>query len=903
MYVIGTAGHVDHGKSTLVETLTGIDPDRWAEEKEREMTIDLGFAWLALPGLAEDVGVIDVPGHRDFIENMLAGVGGIDLALLVVAADEGVMPQTREHLAILDLLQVARGVVALTKTDLIDDPDWLELVELDLAEALTGTVLADAPIVPVSARSGAGLDDLRAALAQQLLSTEPRVDMGQPRLPIDRVFTIAGFGTIVTGTLVGGTLRVGDSVTLQPAGLDARVRGLQSHKTKLDLARPGRRLAVNLTGVDRAALRRGDVLAGPGVVRGTILCDVEYRHLPDADKPLKHNAEVKLFVGAAEIIARARVLGQERIAPGESGWLQLALREPAALVRGDRFILRRPSPGETIGGGRILDPHPGRRHRRFRAAMLERLETLARGTPDELLLQTLHRLEPVSAADLLRRCGLDDAEATAALEALLGSERALQLGSVLLARDSAERHLARIETLVAEFHAARPLRPGMPREELRSRLRLPAAAFNPLLERAVSGGRLVSERALVRAAAHAVTFTPDQQRAVDDLLRRFAAAGVNAPSVKEARSAVGDDVYAALLDLETLYQVNAEVVYPLATFVELRDSIVRHLQQHGSINAAEVRDIFQTSRKYAIGLLEHLDELRLTRRVGDARELAIAAIRPTHKETVMTTPLEESDSIKYRRRHHGLISVRSKVQVRDSKALSLVYTPGVAEPCLEIARHPERSFDITCRGNTIAIVSDGSTVYGLGDVGPEAVLPLLESQAIMMKNFAGVDALPLALNVHTVDEFVDTVINLAPTFGAICVEDVRSPDGITITDQLEQALFIPVVNNHREGVAVGVLGGLINAARVVEKDLRKMRIVINGAGSAGLGTAFLLHRYGVRNMVVMDREGAIYPYRPGHMNYGKWEIAHVSNPEQRAGDLDRHHQRRGRLRRLCRWRV
>ena len=257
MYVIGTAGHVDHGKSTLVEALTGIDPDRWAEEKAREMTIDLGFAWLDLPGIPEEVGVVDVPGHRDFIENMLAGVGGIDLAMLVIAADEGVMPQTREHLAILDLLEVQQGLVILTKIDLIDDPDWLELVELDVSDVLQGTRLADAPILPVSAKTGAGLKDLKTLIAEKLLAGKPRPDLGRPRLPVDRVFSLSGFGTVVTGTLLDGSLRIGDAVVLAPAGREARIRGLQSHKTKIEVAGPGRRVAVNLSGVSKNEVKRG----------------------------------------------------------------------------------------------------------------------------------------------------------------------------------------------------------------------------------------------------------------------------------------------------------------------------------------------------------------------------------------------------------------------------------------------------------------------------------------------------------------------------------------------------------------------------------------------------------------------------------------------------------------------
>ena len=621
MFVIGTAGHVDHGKSTLVQALTGIDPDRLREEKEREMTIDLGFAWLPLGDDGDEVGVVDVPGHRDFIENMLAGVGGIDLALFVVAADEGVMPQTIEHLAILDLLEVQGGVVALTKVDLIDDPDWLELVVLDVSEALAGTVLAEAPILPVSARSGRGIEALKATLWQQLQATTPRPDQGRPRLPVDRVFSLSGFGTVVTGTLAGGRFRVGDSVEIQPAGLKGRIRGLQTHKTKLDVAHPGSRVAINLTGIDRDEVKRGDVIAAPGAASSTILFDAAYRHLPAAAVPLKHNVEVKLFVGAAEVVARTRVLGDRQIEPGQAGWLQLATAEPVAVARGDRFILRRPSPGATLGGGRVLDSHPGRRHRRFRPPVVQRLATLAQGTPAELLLQTLVRLEPVTAADLLRQSGLEQDTATAALRQLEDEEQIVRLDPYLLSRPRWQQYIDRLATILAAYHRDFPLRQGIHREELRSRLQLKTAAFNPLLSHATAEGVLVESATVIHAPGHAIDFTPGQQRSADELLRRFAAAGANSPSVKEAKAAIGEDVYFALVDLGELRPVGEDVVYAAAEYEHLTGRIQDYLQQHGRINAAQVRDLLGTSRKYAIALLEHLDEQRITRRIGDEREL------------------------------------------------------------------------------------------------------------------------------------------------------------------------------------------------------------------------------------------------------------------------------------------
>ncbi len=634
MRVIGTAGHVDHGKSTLVAALTGIHPDRLKEEQEREMTIDLGFAWFTLDmgeaGEPEEVGVVDVPGHRDFIENMLSGIGGIDAALFVIAADEGVMPQTREHLAILDILQIHAGVIALTKIDLIDEPEWLDLVEMDVRAVFEGTALEDAPLVRVSARSGAGLDELRAALAKILAENPPRPDLGRPRLPVDRVFTISGFGTIVTGTLSDGHLSTGDEVEILPAGLRGRVRGLQSHKRKEDTAVPGSRTAVNISGVDVEEIERGSVIAHPGRYRPSRRLDVHFRLLPDASGPLRHSSEVKLFIGAAEVVARVRLLGVEELNPGEEGWLQLEPEQPVVAVRGDRYILRRPSPGETLGGGIVVEPHPPRRHKRFSEDVLRGLEALQRGSPGDVLFQAALSTGLAPLREIANRARLAADQAEFALQELLDNGQLVQLepGRLSPQSDAYVAALPHWQPLtqkalheVGAYHRNYPLRQGMPREELKSRLKLAARPFNAALRRWVEEGRLMEEGALVREPAFGVRLSAQQEANVARLMQRFAAAPFSPPSVKESQAELGEDLYAAMLDLGKLVQVSPDVVFRQEDYRALLDWIDQHFQAESGLTVAQFRDHFNTSRKYALGFLEHLDAVGVTLREGDVRKL------------------------------------------------------------------------------------------------------------------------------------------------------------------------------------------------------------------------------------------------------------------------------------------
>ena len=619
MYVIGTAGHVDHGKSRLVLALTGIDPDRLREEKERGLTIDLGFAWFDLPS-GREVSIVDVPGHERFIKNMLAGVGGIDLALFVVAADEGVMPQTREHLAILDLLQVRQGVVALTKSDLVDE-DWLELVTADVEELLTETSLVGAPVVPCSAVSGDGLDALRTALDGALDGLPPVRDVGRPRLPVDRVFTITGFGTVVTGTLIDGSLHVSDQVAIEPGGRLARIRGLQNHQKKVEASQPGTRTAINLSGIAPEELDRGVVVTTPGWLQPTRAVDVRLRALASLPRSIKHNASVTAHTGAAEVPARVRLLEGEALEPGHEAWAQLRLDQPVAVARGDFFVIR--NSVTTMGGGRVVDTRP-RRHKRNEAETLAALGRLLEGSPDDTVLTVLQRLEPASLADVRRRAELDDRVAREAVERQVDEgaivvldEGGLSDGSVLTTAAGVEGLGAKAVAHTSEFVSEHPLRRGIAKEELRSRLGLPAKAFSALERRLVAEGRLAAHQGALDLPDRHVTLTVEQQSAADQLVERLKAAGRRPESTGRV-----DPELATYLEAQgSIVRLGDGVYLEAGTRAAMADDVVSALREREKITLAEVRDLLGTSRKIAQALLEDLDQRRVTRRVGDARVL------------------------------------------------------------------------------------------------------------------------------------------------------------------------------------------------------------------------------------------------------------------------------------------
>ncbi len=647
MSCIGTAGHIDHGKSTLVKALTGIDPDRLAEEKERGMTIDLGFAWLKLPG-GREVSIVDVPGHEGFIKNMLAGVGGIDAALLVVAADEGIMPQTREHLAILDLLRVRRGVVVLTKADLVDE-EWIELVREEVAEQLQPTTLAGAEIIPVSAYTGKGLPALVAQLERIFDETEERHNIARPRLPIDRVFSMTGFGTVVTGTLLDGVFKAGQEVEVLPQGLKTRIRSLQTHRHQVEVATPGSRVAMNLANVPRTELERGNVVTLPGQLQRTMLIDARIQLLADAARPVGHNTLVEFYSGSQEVPAKVRLLDIEELKPGQSAWAQVRLSRPAVVARRDRFILRIPSPSTTIGGGEVINVHP-RYHRRFQQSILTALETLERGSPDELVLaaldrrretsrpgaKSLHGLVGYELAQIAKQSNLSPDVTLQTLETLLSEGRVRRVGALWFAQTVWEALKEESVRLMSEQHRQHPLRSGLSKEEWRTRLNLPPKMASEIFLALQEEGQLAEATnstgtpgGFIRLPGFVPAFNAMQQQQVERLLRMFLESPYTPPGRSESEAVVGSEVLASLIEQGRLVKLGSStdsVFFLRESYEEAVAKLVAYLQEHHKMTAAEARDVLGTTRKYILPLLEHMDERRITRRVGDERRLGTAGL-------------------------------------------------------------------------------------------------------------------------------------------------------------------------------------------------------------------------------------------------------------------------------------
>ncbi|WP_432821670.1 selenocysteine-specific translation elongation factor [Trichloromonas sp.] len=621
--IIGTAGHVDHGKTELIRALTGEETDRLKEEKERGISIDLGFASFRLPG-GQVAGVVDVPGHERFIHNMLAGIGGIDLVLLVVDVNEGVMPQTREHLQILQLLDIHRGILVLTKCDLAEE-DWIDIVEEEIREEVTGTFLENAPFCRVSSITGDGIPALVATIGQSLKSLPSKDADGPLRLPVDRHFSVAGFGTVVTGTLLSGTVRPGDAVDVIPPGEQVRVREIQVHGEKLPEARAGQRVALNLAGLDRDQLQRGAVVGSPGIFEQTERLDVRLTLLPTAPRPLKFRDPVHFYLGTARVVGIVALLDRDLLEPGESALVQIHLDRPLVAHRQDRFIIRSYSPMITIGGGLVIDPAPIK-HKRFRDEVMSALKELESGEM-AFLLQKLSELVCPRIKDLELASGMGRERIEQHLLALQREDKAARLGDQWATLTTIRGWHHQLREATRLYHDKHPLHPGIPHATLKGALptKLAPKAYDQLLAEAAQAGELVQQQEWIGLPGFRPTPTPDQQGLIDRLETAYRNEGCQAINKNGMLEQLGlnsdrcEDCFTFLFTSGRLVKLNEESFFHRATYDKALSLLIDHFASHDTLTMAEFRDLTGSARKQTQALLEYFDRQKYTLRKEDFR--------------------------------------------------------------------------------------------------------------------------------------------------------------------------------------------------------------------------------------------------------------------------------------------
>lgn len=620
MFVLGTAGHIDHGKSKLVEALTGIDPDRLPEEKERGMTIDLGFAWLSLPDGSE-VGIVDVPGHERFVKNMVAGVGGIDAVIFTVAADDGWMPQSEEHLQILDMLKIQTGMVVITKIDLVDQ-EWLRLVEEDIKEKVKGTILENAPVVKISSTQRIGIDEVYEQIVKMISRIKPRKDIGKPRMYIDRVFTMLGRGTVVTGTLRDGCFQVGDEIEILPQKIRARIRELQTHKKIQTEVAPGTRVAMNLAGVEKEKLNRGDVITkvGQDETVETFIAQVEA--VSTLRSPIKHNATLLLILGTTELQAKAKILNKDQIQPEGSGFVQL-LCEGGVLARiGDHFILRLPSPQITVGGGIVLDVFP-KVHKRKDEELISDLQKRMSLDPPDLILAELKKGRLISKKKILRSSNFSQERIQSSLNQLEKEKKIFSTGDfvadVTKWRQTSDLIISEIEKTHKEF----PIKIGVKLAELPSRLKIEENLFDQTVKDLITEKKIVQQGAYLRLPTHQPTLSVQQKKLSEEILQKFASSPLSPPTKEEIASqgVEYEDVLMFLIEQDRLVQLKDGILFRKGDFERIKTQVVDFIRQHGEATVSQLREHLSTTRKYMVPILEKLDQLGVTQREGDKRIL------------------------------------------------------------------------------------------------------------------------------------------------------------------------------------------------------------------------------------------------------------------------------------------
>ena len=628
--ILGTAGHIDHGKTALVKALTGVDTDRLKEEKLRGITIELGFASLDLPG-GEHIGFVDVPGHERFVKNMVAGATGIDIAALVIAADEGVMPQTREHLEICDLLDISHGLVVVTKRDLVDE-EWLELVTDDIQQLVKGTFLEDAPIVCCSSVTGHGIPDLLKVLGEICGEIKGHSPDGLFRLPIDRIFTMRGFGTVVTGTLISGKVHTGDTVMIYPAGIRAKVRGIQVHNQSVSASTAGLRTAINFQALDRKSMNRGDVVAQSDGLRPSYMVDVWVRYLKGAQRPLKNRTKMRFHTGASEVLGSVVLLDREEILPGEDAIVQCRLYSPVAVMKDDRFVIRSYSPMHTLGGGFILDPVPIK-HKRGKTNTKD-MQVLVDGELESIIdyHMTKSGFAGISFADMIVVTSQPEGQLAQRIDALLSSRRIVLVdreNRIYVNASTVENLKAIIHEILKEYHKKYPLKPGIPKEELRSKVpgRVSTKLFNLLIRHMIKDGAITQEKDNISMSSHQIALQDDQSKIRKELEEAYLGSGIQPPYFKDlvkaisAPSKTARDVLFHMVEEATLIKVKDDLFFHRTTIEKLKKELVDYLMTHDEISTPRFKEMTGTSRKYTIPLIEYFDSIKLTIRIGDCRKL------------------------------------------------------------------------------------------------------------------------------------------------------------------------------------------------------------------------------------------------------------------------------------------
>ncbi len=629
--ILGTAGHIDHGKTSLIRAITGIDTDRLKEEKERGITIELGFASLTLPS-GQHVGIVDVPGHEKFVKNMVAGASGIDIVAMIIAADEGIMPQTREHLEICSLLGIQHGVVVLTKTDMVDE-DWLELVTEDVSDFVQGTFLENKPIVKVSSVTGQGIDGFLKSLDEQIATIPEKPPASLFRLPVDRVFSMKGFGTVITGSLISGNIRIGETIMIYPSGITSKIRGIQVHNDGIEQARSGMRTAINFQGLEKAAINRGDILARPDTLKPSFMVDVLLTYLKSNTKPIKNRSRVRFHSGTSEILGNLILLDRDELSAGDTAIAQLRLDAPVCLVRDDRFVIRSYSPVRTIGGGIIINPIC-KKHKRFKTEIIEGLYRITDNTPENIIAYHAETAgtSGVSLTDLKLMTNQSDKTLNQLIQVLLSNKILIltdKENRIYIHQKTFDDIADKITRYLMDFHQRQALKPGMPKEELKSkfpRMKNPKL-FNQVLDRMIKDNVVVLTEDIVRLAGHRVSLGADQEKAKKKIISTYAQSGLTPPYFRDVAkdldmpSQKAMDILMHLVEEKKIVKTKDDLFFDAGAVKDLQDRLISFLEKNGEISTPQFKDLTGASRKYVIPLIEYFDAQNITIRIGDIRKL------------------------------------------------------------------------------------------------------------------------------------------------------------------------------------------------------------------------------------------------------------------------------------------